>query len=96
MPPRDPSQSPIEPLSRRDSNARRASFERRVAESGSLRNLSRSRRESIERGARVAETGTLIPRSRAGSQSLAPTTEFPDTTEVCSKGRNGGGGGEIK
>ena len=36
-----------------------------------------SRRESVERGARVAESGTLIPRSRAGSQSLASTTEDP-------------------
>lgn len=49
---------------------RRGSFERRVAESGSLRSLSGSRggrRESVERGARVAETGTLIPRGRAES-----------------------------
>lgn len=32
-----------------------------------------SRRNSVERGARVAETGTLIPRSRAGSQNIPPT-----------------------
>ncbi|KAF7975693.1 hypothetical protein HWV62_8809 [Athelia sp. TMB] len=36
-----------------------------------------SRRESVERGARIAETGTLVPRSRAGSHSLAPTSEDP-------------------
>jgi hypothetical protein len=86
---RDPSLSPIEPLSRRDSNARRASFERRVVETGSLRNLSGSRRGSIERGARIAETGTLVPRSRAGSQSLAPTSEAPDG-EGYVNGINGG------
>ena len=31
----------------------------------------------MERGARIAETGTLVPRSRAGSHSLAPTSEDP-------------------
>ncbi len=54
-------------------NVRRGNFERRVAESGSLREMSRSRsrRESMERGARVAETGTL--RGREGSiTSVAP------------------------
>jgi hypothetical protein len=85
MPHRDPSLSPVEPLSRRNSNARRGT-DWRVAESGSLRGINRSgdtsRRGSIERGARVAETGTLVPRSRAGSHSLAPTTEAPDSAEV--------------
>jgi coiled-coil domain-containing protein 6 len=73
---RDTSLSPIEPLSRRNSNAWR----------GEWRNLNRSeetsRRGSVERGARVAETGTLVPRSRASSQNLAPTSEAPDSVEV--------------
>ncbi|KAJ8502627.1 hypothetical protein ONZ45_g11581 [Pleurotus djamor] len=72
--PHDPSMSPIEPLSRRNSNARRGSFDRRVVETGSLRP---SRRGSIERGARIAETGTLVPRSRASSQSIATAIEVP-------------------
>jgi len=77
MPHRDPSLSPIEPLSRQ--SHRRGSFDRRVPDAGNYRpySQSHSRRESVERGARVAESGTLIPRSRAGSQSLAPTTEDP-------------------
>ncbi|TFK72796.1 hypothetical protein BDN72DRAFT_815499 [Pluteus cervinus] len=80
MPHRDPSLSPVEPLSRRNSNARRGSFDWRLAESGSLRGIAQSRRGSIERGARIAETGTLIPRSRAGSQSLQSTVhEAPDS-----------------
>jgi hypothetical protein len=79
MPHRDPSLSPIEPPSRRGSH-RRGSFERRLPDSSNYRTYSQShsRRESVERGARVAESGTLIPRSRAGSQSLAPTTEDSD------------------
>lgn len=32
---------------------------------------SQSRRESVERGARIAETGQLIPRSRGNSTSLS-------------------------
>ncbi|KIJ15078.1 hypothetical protein PAXINDRAFT_169284 [Paxillus involutus ATCC 200175] len=64
--------SPVEPLSPRGSNAR----------GGTLMNgRSGSRRESAERGARIAEMGTLIPRSRASSQSLASTTEDPDSGE---------------
>ncbi|KAF4563722.1 hypothetical protein EYR36_002963 [Pleurotus pulmonarius] len=80
IPHRDPSISPIEPLSRRNSNARRGSLDRRVVETGSLRTMSRSgsRRGSVERGARIAETGTLVPRSRASSQSLSTTNEVPD------------------
>jgi len=81
---RDPSLSPIEPLSRRNSNAgingpRRGDW--RVAETGNLRNISASRRESLERGARVAETGSLA-RSRAGSHSQG----LPSTTEVVDDG----------
>lgn len=71
---RDPSLSPIESRSRRNSYQRRGSFERRPGHAagdsaGSLRSISRShsRRESVERGVRVAETGTLIPRSRTNS-----------------------------
>ena len=73
---RDSSLSPIEPLSRRNSNAWRGDW-RSINRSGET-----SRRGSVERGARVAETGTLVPRSRASSQNLAPTTEAPDTGEV--------------
>ena len=78
MPHRDPSLSPVEPLGRGASH-RRGSFERRLPDPGNYRTYSQShsRRESVERGARVAESGTLIPRGRAGSQSLAPTTEDP-------------------
>ena len=61
--------SPIDPLSRNGSvHIRRMSNDRRVAESGNLRDLSRSRRASVERGARIAETGTLV-RSRDGSSA---------------------------
>ncbi|KIJ63028.1 hypothetical protein HYDPIDRAFT_176125 [Hydnomerulius pinastri MD-312] len=82
LPHRDSSASPAEPLSRRGSNAR-GGFDRRIVEPGTFRNSrSHSRRESIERGARIAETGTLIPRSRAGSQSLAATTEASDSAEL--------------
>ncbi|KAJ3719539.1 hypothetical protein DFJ43DRAFT_1005276 [Lentinula guzmanii] len=81
---RDPSLSPVEPLSRRNSNAgltatRRGDY--RVAETGNLRSISasrsHSRRESLERGVRVAETGSLA-RSRAGSHNQGP---LPSTTE---------------
>lgn len=79
---RDASLSPVEPLSRRNSNPRRGNFDRRVAETGSLRSISRStsRHGSVERGARVAETGTLVPRSRAGSH--AATAEAPAVNGV--------------
>ncbi|KAJ7598440.1 hypothetical protein C8J56DRAFT_914086 [Mycena floridula] len=77
MPHREPAVSPTEPSSRRNSNARRGSFnERRVVETGSLRS---SRRESVERGARIAESGSLANgRSRAGSHSQV----LPVTTET--------------
>jgi hypothetical protein len=77
IPQRDHSLSPIEPLSRRNSNATRGRNDRRVAETGSLRSAA-SRRGSVERGARIAETGTLIARSRAGSTSLPSTIEVSD------------------
>lgn len=55
-----------------------------MAESGNLRSISasrsQSRRESLERGARVAETGSLA-RSRAGSHSQGPSLTLPSTTE---------------
>jgi len=58
-------------ISRRGSNAR-GSIERRFVDQGSFRNSrSPSRRESVERGARIAETGTLIPRSRGDNRSVA-------------------------
>lgn len=59
MPPRDPSLSPIEPLSRRNSNARRGSIDR---------SRGTSRRASLDFGARIAETGTLVPRNRPSVQ----------------------------
>jgi hypothetical protein len=76
--PRDPSMSPVGSTgpSRRNSNARRGNFEHRVVEPGHMR------RGSVERGARIAETGTLVPRSRAGSQSLAPTTEASNDKKI--------------
>jgi hypothetical protein len=73
MPHRDSSLSPIEPLSRRNSNAWRGDWRGRSGET--------SRRGSVERGARVAETGTLVPRRRASSQGLASTIETPDSVE---------------
>jgi hypothetical protein len=83
MPHRDHSLSPVEPLNWHDPNARRGSFDRRIAESGSLMNMSHtnSRRGSVERGARVAETGTLVPRSRAGSHSLSSTSEAANVSQ---------------
>ncbi|KAJ3757965.1 hypothetical protein EV360DRAFT_70709 [Lentinula raphanica] len=92
---REPSLSPVEPLSRRNSNAGLANAntntgtrrgEYRVAETGNLRSISasrstnHSRRESLERGARVAETGSLA-RSRAGSHSQGPSSALPSTSE---------------
>jgi len=87
---REPSLSPVEPLSRRNSNAQRIGVEWRVAETGNLRSISasrsQSRRASIERGGRVAESGTLVRRrSRAESHSqgvpLPSTTETPEARE---------------
>jgi hypothetical protein len=81
MPLRDPPLSPVDPQVSRRGSHRRGSFDRRVAADpgNNYRTYSQnhSRRESVERGARVAESGTLIPRSRAGSQSLASTSEDP-------------------
>lgn len=54
--------SPIEPSSRRNSGI----TDWRLSDPG-------SRRNSVERGARVAETGTLVPRSRTGS--IAPASQ---------------------
>ncbi|KAI0824796.1 hypothetical protein BC628DRAFT_1419567 [Trametes gibbosa] len=73
----DGTPSPVESLnSRRNSFHRRGSFERRVAETGSLRGMSvHSRRASAERGARIAETGVLVPRPRSGSFSLPEAVE---------------------
>ncbi|KAF7291936.1 hypothetical protein MIND_01219100 [Mycena indigotica] len=71
---RDPSLSPVEPQSRRNSMRRGA----RVVESGSLRGSSHSRRGSMERGGRVAETGQLVPRSHI-ERTLPATTEAPDS-----------------
>ncbi|KAF8632167.1 hypothetical protein AX17_004908 [Amanita inopinata Kibby_2008] len=96
MPHREHSRSPVEPLSRRNSSARRGSVDRRVAETGNLRNMSRSgnasRRGSVERGARIAETGILIARSRAGSQSLPlpSTMEVEDAAETSEVSTNEG------
>ncbi|GBE89077.1 hypothetical protein BKA93DRAFT_917435 [Sparassis latifolia] len=77
---RDTTPSPVDSFSsRRNSFHRRGSFERRIAETGSLRSASRgqshSRRASVERGARVAETGSLIPRGLPEGDSLIETAE---------------------
>ncbi|KAF5367485.1 hypothetical protein D9758_003727 [Tetrapyrgos nigripes] len=86
---RDQSLSPVEPLSRRNSNAR-IGVEWRVAETGNLRSISasrsQSRRGSMDRGGRVAETGSLTRRrSRAESHGqgmpLPSTTEAPEARE---------------
>ena len=81
MPHREHSLSPIEPLSRRNSNARRGSVERWVG--GGPGSGAASRRASMDRGARVAETGSLlsISRSRAGSHSLAAPVEAAGADE---------------
>ncbi|KAJ7484364.1 hypothetical protein FB451DRAFT_1028392 [Mycena latifolia] len=82
MPHREPSLSPVEPQSRRNSMRRGGA---RVVESGSLRSISasrstsQSRRGSVERGGRVAETGQLIPRSHPDGHTLSVTTEAPDS-----------------
>ncbi|KAI0698050.1 hypothetical protein C8T65DRAFT_582172 [Cerioporus squamosus] len=80
----DGTPSPAESLhSRRNSFNRRGSFERRVVETGSLRSMSRgqsqSRRESVERGARIAETGVLVPRTRSDSFGLPEGDESADS-----------------
>ncbi|RDX54783.1 hypothetical protein OH76DRAFT_1316927, partial [Lentinus brumalis] len=79
----DGTPSPAESFhSRRNSFNRRGSFDRRVVETGSLRSLSRgqsqSRRESVERGARIAETGVLVPRTRSDSFGLPEGDESAD------------------
>ncbi|KAI1797981.1 hypothetical protein LXA43DRAFT_978158 [Ganoderma leucocontextum] len=81
----DGTPSPVESFhSRRNSFNRRGSFERRVAETGSLQrrgpSQSQSRRESVERGGRVAETGTLVPRHRADSFGL-PVQEMVEDAD---------------
>ncbi|KAI0747027.1 hypothetical protein C8Q80DRAFT_1104756 [Daedaleopsis nitida] len=87
--------SPVDSFhnSGRSSFNRRGSFERRVAESGSLRSLSRgqsqSRRASVERGARIAETGVLVPRTRSDSFGLPETIEDADSPPMA----NGPAGG---
>lgn len=95
IPHRDSSISPAEPVGRRSTH-RRGSFERRVPDPN-YRSFSQnhSRRESVERGARVAETGTLIPRSRAGSQSLASTTEDPGYMREIGQSMDGIGVSKI-
>ena len=67
-PRREQSTSPV--LGRPDVSNRRPSFDRRFGDSSSTltRGRSGSRRESVERGARIAETGSLI-RSQGGSLS---------------------------
>lgn len=70
IPHRDHSLSPVPP-SRRSSNARGNIEHRFVDPVGIGNNRSRSRHESVERGARVAETGQLIPRSRRDSQPVS-------------------------
>ncbi|KAJ7698558.1 hypothetical protein B0H17DRAFT_1050064 [Mycena rosella] len=77
MPHREPSLSPVEPQSRRNSMRRGGA---RVVESGSLRSISRG--TSMERGARVAETGQLIPRSHPDGHTLPATTEAPDSPRM--------------
>ncbi|KAF9443548.1 hypothetical protein P691DRAFT_808810 [Macrolepiota fuliginosa MF-IS2] len=87
------SRSPAEPASRRGSLARRGSNSR-AAETANIRSGnvggSMSHRVSVERGGRVAETGTLMPRSRAGSNSVASTTTEATSTNRVRGFRVGG------
>ncbi|KAI0044318.1 hypothetical protein FA95DRAFT_285370 [Auriscalpium vulgare] len=68
-----PSTSPVDTHTNRWGVPRRGSFEWRASlmSDQSLRrssaSRSQSRRESVERGARIAETGQLVPRSRTNS-----------------------------
>ncbi|RDB30436.1 hypothetical protein Hypma_007162 [Hypsizygus marmoreus] len=77
--------SPLEPGSPRNSGSRKES-DWRIAEPGNLRGFGHagegSRRNSVDRGGRVAETGTLLPRSRAGSQSVASKNEVQGSVDA--------------
>jgi len=84
-PRREHSSSPVNSFGRPDVVNRRPSFDRRFGDSSSTltRGRSGSRKESVERGARVAETGSLI-RSRRGSlsgagPSVLKSNEIPST-----------------
>jgi len=84
-PRREQSSSPVHSFGRPDVVNRRPSFDRRFGDSSSTltRGRSGSRKESVERGARVAETGSLI-RSRGGSfsgsgPSMLKSNEIPST-----------------
>jgi len=80
--PQRESASPVEPLSRRGSRGCGGGVPAGV-ESGTGWGNGRSvsRRDSVERGARIAETGTLVPRSRSRADSRgvasSPTTTRP-------------------
>ncbi|KAI0056610.1 hypothetical protein BV25DRAFT_1872699 [Artomyces pyxidatus] len=67
------SSSPVEAHTNRWGVPRRGSFERRASLMSGR--SSSSRRESVERGARIAETGQLVPRSR--TNSVAAGAEQP-------------------
>jgi len=84
-PRREHSSSPVHSFGRPDVMNRRPSFDRRFGDSSSAltRGRSGSRKESVERGARVAETGSL-KRSRGGSlsgpgPSILKPNETPST-----------------
>lgn len=66
-------------LSRRDSWSHTSAVNgvngRRVVETGSLRDLPRSRRTSVERGGRIAETGTLA--MPGGSATTGNVSDSP-------------------
>ncbi|KAA1478148.1 hypothetical protein DENSPDRAFT_861789 [Dentipellis sp. KUC8613] len=72
---RDASTSPMEPHASRWNGVRRGSFDRRPIPDVRNGSRSHSRRESVERGARIAETGQLYPRSR--TNSIASDAIFP-------------------
>jgi len=85
-PRREQSSSPVHSFGRPDVVNRRPSFDRRFGDSSSTltRGRSGSRKESMERGARVAETGTLI-RSRGdsfsgSSPSMLKSNEIPSAS----------------
>lgn len=82
--------SPVAPLSRRGSHSQQygggggggGGAERRVVETGSNATMmTRSRRASMERGARIAETGTLV-RSRASSGASGAPGPVPTQPDL--------------
>lgn len=86
LPRRDHSASPVGSFGRQNVH-RRGSFERRLTDG---RNGSQSRKESVERGARIAETGTLI-RGRTSSIGGLGASSSPSGLVSAPAGLSGTG-----